>query len=99
MTMTRSIRLVYMACSIAWAACLAVVGLWLMLESPSVPLVQPAAVAILGVVCIAAANFVFMVGVADPAFPFVVRRQISWVIEMTILAMICMLLIWIGVGL
>jgi hypothetical protein len=98
-TMSRSIRLIYIACSVAWAACLAITGLWLLLETPPVLLVPAPAVALTGVVCIAAGNFVFMVRVADQSFPIVARRQISWVIEMTILAMICMLLIWIGVGL
>lgn len=97
--MSRSIRLIHISLSVAWAACLAIAGLWLLLETPAVLLIPAPAVAVMGVICIAAGNFVFMVRVADQSFPFVARRQISWVIEMTILAMIGMLLIWIGVGL
>jgi hypothetical protein len=40
-----------------------------------------------------------MARVADLSFPSVVHRQVSWVIEMTVLAMICMLIIFIGVSL
>jgi hypothetical protein len=75
------------------------VGLWLLIETPPILLVSAPTVTIVGVICLAAGNFVFMVRVADPTFPFVSRRQISWIIEMFLLTMICMLVIWIGAGL
>ena len=96
MTLFRPIRTMYLAFSIAWAACLVVIGLWLAIETPRVLLISSFAVAVVGVVCVSAGNFVFMVRVADRIFPSVARRQVSWVIELFMLSMIGTLLVLLG---
>lgn len=83
MSLSRTVSLgVLTAIASAWAVCLTVPGLWLMVETPRIFLFDPFDSFLAGVLCIAMGNFVFMAFVADRMFPSVMKRESAWALEM-----------------
>lgn len=72
----------------AWAACLVVLGMWLVIESPGMFLLSRRTIILVGISSIAAGNLVFMYSVADRLFPSIREGQVGWSIEMFTLAVI-----------
>lgn len=69
------------AAATAWAAVMMLSGLWVMFTVPSqVPILRPAWCASAGLAVAAGGQFVFMILVADRAFPRADRRLV-WVLE------------------
>ena len=78
-------------CGTAWAMCLTVLGLSLVLEGPPISWMGAnRARWALGVASMAAGLFVFMAMVADRLVPQVGRRMTMWPVEM------CMILLVVG---
>ena len=89
MSLSRSVTMSILALmASAWAGCCIIVGLWLALETPDVPLLSRLSVALIGVTSIAVGNLVFMWAVADRLIPSVARGHAGWLIEMSMLSVI-----------
>lgn len=85
-TMSLGARVVF---GTAWAMCLVVLGLALMVDGPPVALATGRAPwALLGLASAAAGLFVFMTMVADRLVPHVGRRMTMWRVEMAMVVLL-----------
>jgi hypothetical protein len=84
LSLTRSLSLgARVAVATAWAACLVVLGLYLLVDGPPRSLAIGAGVwAFSGLASVGAGLFIFMTLVADRLIPSVGRRQSMWTAEM-----------------
>ncbi len=83
----------------AWAFCLAVPGLWLMIERPQVLWFARLDSFLVGLLSFAMGNFVFMYGVADRLFPSVLHREVAWALELIMISVMMTMFFWLGMRL